>query len=416
MRGIFIGIASLFWGIGMWSTNNSWAQEIPPGYISKYWTIKDGLPSNTIQDILKTSDGYMWFKTLEGLVRFDGQSFDVFNNSNTNAFLHSETRDFTNTYKNEFWFDNGTADNPRLIQYKDGRFEYHPFNYKLALSTSFNRRFELSAQGELWVAGEKQVFKFSNQQFIPVFVEEISSAPSGFFMTDRSTWISAEKGFYQVSGDSVSYTEYDNRALRSFAVDNDDVIWAIIGENLVRLDRLSSQYFKLPPDLRTRFPRLEFNQQERNQLIVTTSPFQFIFKDGLFQKVSDEESYDEQLVYTASEINSQKLSGWHTAHGALFHQGKLVANADMTLMSPLFLDENDQVWLGTREGLYSFRISLFSSFEHNAGIKNIYSLFEDHEGAIWGASIWNGVHRLKDNRIELITDSSFPRVFSFYED
>lgn len=396
--------------------NKSSAQDLAPGYTVRHWTVKDGLPSDNIHDILKTSDGYMWFRTIEGLVRFDGQSFIVFNNSNTTAFQHSEIFNLTNTYNNEFWFDNGTANNPRFIQYKDGRFEHRPFNHKLALSTSFNRRFELSAQGELWVAGEEQVFKFSNEQFTPVFADEINSAPRGFFMADHAIWISAENGFYQVLGDSVSYTEYDNRALRSFAVDSEGVIWGIIGENLARLDNTSSQYFKLPADLRTRFPRLEFNQQEPNQLIVTTSPFQFIFKDGLFQKVSDEKSYYQQLVYAASEINSQKLSGWHIAHGALFHQKKFLAEADMTLMSPLFLDENDQAWLGTREGLYKFGISLFNSFERSADIKNIYSLFEDHEGAIWGASMWDGVHRLKDNRIELITESSFPRVFSFYEE
>ncbi len=47
-------------------------------YHFQYYTIEDGLPQNTVNDIIKDSDNWMWFATGNGLARFDGYSFDVY--------------------------------------------------------------------------------------------------------------------------------------------------------------------------------------------------------------------------------------------------------------------------------------------------------------------------------------------------
>ncbi len=47
------------------------------------WTTDNGLPQNSVTGIAQTTDGYIWFTTNEGLVRFDGVRFKVFNRSNT---------------------------------------------------------------------------------------------------------------------------------------------------------------------------------------------------------------------------------------------------------------------------------------------------------------------------------------------
>ena len=50
---------------------------------------KDGLPQNSVQAITETPDGYLWLGTQEGLVRFDGQRFAVFDRTNTPAFANN---------------------------------------------------------------------------------------------------------------------------------------------------------------------------------------------------------------------------------------------------------------------------------------------------------------------------------------
>ena len=47
------------------------------------WTTDDGLPQNSVREICQTRDGYLWFTTFDGLVRFDGVRFSVFQKANT---------------------------------------------------------------------------------------------------------------------------------------------------------------------------------------------------------------------------------------------------------------------------------------------------------------------------------------------
>src|SRR6202012_1169926 len=51
------------------------------GYQS--WQTDDGFPQNTVHAVLQTRDGYLWFATEAGLVRFDGVQFAVFDKGNT---------------------------------------------------------------------------------------------------------------------------------------------------------------------------------------------------------------------------------------------------------------------------------------------------------------------------------------------
>jgi signal transduction histidine kinase/ligand-binding sensor domain-containing protein len=54
-----------------------------PGYIVRSWETADGLPENSATAITQTPDGYLWFGTFNGLVRFNGVEFKVFNQANT---------------------------------------------------------------------------------------------------------------------------------------------------------------------------------------------------------------------------------------------------------------------------------------------------------------------------------------------
>src|SRR5579862_3473461 len=50
---------------------------------STQWTADSGLPQNIIRGVAETPDGYLWIATLNGVARFDGVRFTVFNRSNT---------------------------------------------------------------------------------------------------------------------------------------------------------------------------------------------------------------------------------------------------------------------------------------------------------------------------------------------
>ena len=47
-------------------------------YVRKSWTVENGLPHGTVRGFAQTTDGYLWLATYEGLVRFNGETFRVF--------------------------------------------------------------------------------------------------------------------------------------------------------------------------------------------------------------------------------------------------------------------------------------------------------------------------------------------------
>src|SRR5215813_9363751 len=46
------------------------------------WTTDNGLPQNSVTSILQTHDGFLWLTTYDGLVRYDGVQFRIFNAAN----------------------------------------------------------------------------------------------------------------------------------------------------------------------------------------------------------------------------------------------------------------------------------------------------------------------------------------------
>ncbi len=76
------------------------AELADSGYLLRAWGVKDGLPENSATAIVQTQDGYVWFGTFNGLVRFNGVTFTVFNPANTRHLpsagivnLHADKRD-----------------------------------------------------------------------------------------------------------------------------------------------------------------------------------------------------------------------------------------------------------------------------------------------------------------------------------
>src|SRR3974390_224765 len=52
-------------------------------YTIENWQLEQGLPQISVTSIAQTPDGYLWLGTFNGLVRFDGVRFTVFDEGNT---------------------------------------------------------------------------------------------------------------------------------------------------------------------------------------------------------------------------------------------------------------------------------------------------------------------------------------------
>src|SRR5450755_4312367 len=54
-----------------------------PNYFTRTWQVEQGLPQNKVTAVVQARDGYLWVGTYNGLARFDGVRFTVFDNNNT---------------------------------------------------------------------------------------------------------------------------------------------------------------------------------------------------------------------------------------------------------------------------------------------------------------------------------------------
>src|SRR5690606_6735685 len=88
-------------------------------FVHESWTVRDGLPLNSIQALLQSRDGYIWIATLDGLVRFDGVRFTVFNTSNSPGLPSNRVMSLVEDRDGSLWMRTETAD---LVRFRDGRF------------------------------------------------------------------------------------------------------------------------------------------------------------------------------------------------------------------------------------------------------------------------------------------------------
>jgi Two component regulator propeller len=67
------------------------------------WTTDSGLPHNAIRDILQTRDGYLWLATADGLVRFDGVRFTIFNRANSPGMTENRITALFRDHQGDLW-------------------------------------------------------------------------------------------------------------------------------------------------------------------------------------------------------------------------------------------------------------------------------------------------------------------------
>ncbi|MEQ9264547.1 MAG: helix-turn-helix domain-containing protein [Balneolaceae bacterium] len=401
----------------------SYAQEIAPGYTARHWTTEDGLPTSEIIEIWNTSDGYMWLRTLEGLVRFDGAKFKLFNNGNTSAFESTAIRYVTGKEQAEFWFDNSSNGEGRYVRYKNGVFSSHSFGQDV-INTHGTRlnAYELTSDGTLWVAGKDGLFTFSEDSFKRVFESDLQSSVIGLAIQNTSLWVAVENGFYRIQDKEVSHIPHNNEDLYSFIVDDIGSIWAQQKELLIRIEKDKIEQFELPETAPGRWYYMEADSLLPGQLLLSNVESAYVFQNGKFYKADDHTSGSVSDYNTQYKVQRSSQFGWIKARNSLSYKNELVINKLVpefggSFISPLFVDNQNQAWIGTGNGLYQYSKSLFTSYGNEDGINNVYPLFEDHDGAIWTSSNGGVISRVKDGAVEGLTENNqFNRVFSFYED
>src|SRR6478672_4891647 len=70
---------------------------------NQVWLTENGLPQNTVQTIIQSHDGYLWFGTQEGLAKFNGTNFIVFDRENTPQLKSNDIRSLFEDRNGSLW-------------------------------------------------------------------------------------------------------------------------------------------------------------------------------------------------------------------------------------------------------------------------------------------------------------------------
>ena len=120
-----------------------------PNYFTRTWQVEQGLPQNKVTAVLQTRDGYLWVGTYNGLARFDGVHFTIFNDNNTPELRSSRITSLFEAGDGTLWIGTESGD---VSQYRNGRFNTVP----LHVNWSGGKIYSITADdaGDVWLLNE----------------------------------------------------------------------------------------------------------------------------------------------------------------------------------------------------------------------------------------------------------------------
>ena len=141
------------------SPSNAGAQS----WVHESWTVKDGLPVNSINAIIQDRSGYIWLATFDGLVRFDGVRFTVFNSSNSLGLPSDRILRMKQGHDGSLWL---TTEQGHVVRFRDGRFT----NIAFANAKPDERHATLfvDSAGVVWVGTAKGLWTVRGDSLVPV--------------------------------------------------------------------------------------------------------------------------------------------------------------------------------------------------------------------------------------------------------
>jgi PAS domain S-box-containing protein len=332
-------------------------------YIHETWTSKDGLPENDVQALVQTPDGYLWFSTENGLVRFDGVRFTVFDRNNTPAMADDYVRELVVDREGTLWIRTVTT----VLRWKDGKFS----SVTARDGLPEGRRITLTkdSDGTLLASTEAGAYRWANGKFtldpslslVPQFVQVLRDHQG-------NTWIATSKAVGLVkNGRIAAYYEtkagLSSNGIAKILEDPAGTLW--IGTN-AGLDQLAGgkiTHYSLGG--KWPHPTIDTLYEDRDgNLWVGT-------RVGLFR------------------INSDGVTSYSTAQGLTHPSAKGIIE-----------DRQGNLWIGTTGGLNEFRDGIFTPYGKPEGLSDdfIWTVMEGRDGSIWMGTNNGGLNRWKDGK------------------
>ena len=315
-------------------------------------TVEDGLSSNSVYNIFQDSEGYIWFATISGLNRYDGERVRVFlpDIDDPDAMTFSSIRCITEDHQGNLWIG-GREGKINEFRKKENRFIEYRQDSTSKTATSPIWELFCDHKGKIWVASTKYIgtIDHESRQIVPFTPKQPKD--------------------YQ--------TIYDEYNLFSVSEDIDDpnILWfGMYKPNVLKLN-IQTETFKLKnvaSSTRTRYKDIEMHP---NGSLYYYTPRNHI---GAF----DTRTEKTKLYDVPDEINANALQ--------------------------CLTKSDTELWFGTRSnglGVLNTESGHMDFIRHHPSLKwsilegSNYSLMEDQAGDLWVGSDVSGVSKLENNLV-----------------
>lgn len=425
------------------------------------WTVDEGLPQNSIYAITQSSDGYLWLTTFDGLVRFDGVRFSVFNRATLKNLPSNRFSNLFAEADGTLWaiteevglvrFQNGqlktltTADglptnkvqqiqkdldgslliiaNDGLARWREGSLKVERKQdfreYKIYVSPA-SWRWELDKNG-LWKIGQdgsaiEYPVTFNSQKisfertFNYLFYVTMHEDQTG------ALWLAASGNLYQIKDGTIKVlTEKDgmpNSLVRDITQDSEGKIW--IGTEKDGACQLNGNRFTCynrSNGLSSNFVRDIFSDREGTLWITTNDGGINRLTKQVITPLSIAEGLLDKNVYPILADRTGNI--WIGSSTALsqFNDGKI---KNYTLGKPLFYeyvqalleDRQGRLWIGSVGGVQYLQNGRFIDFIGQLGFSigeaDFWDIHEDNTGSIWFATT-KGLVKFQDGIVKRFT-------------
>ncbi len=333
-----------------------------------------GLPNNSVLAIAQTPDGYLWLGTEEGLARFDGVRFVIFDTNNTPALQSNHISALLVDAEKSLWI--GTQGGG-LTVVRDGQFK--TYTTRNGLSNDTILALYEDSNGNLWIGtngGGLNRFKdgkfetYTSKNGLPD--DAVFTLAGG---KDKSLWIGTHAGLARLSAGKVTtYTTKEGLSdnyIKCLLISQNGDVW--IGTNEGGLSR---------------------------------------FSDGHFTNYNIRQGVSSNTIWSISEDKAGTL--WvGTFDGGLnrFQNGKFTRYAAKDGLSSnrvfaLFEDREGSLWIGTGgAGLARLKNGSFTTITSGEGLSAdvVLPVYEDVNNVIWAGTNGGGLNRIENGHITTYT-------------
>ena len=334
-------------------------------FYREIWTTRQGLPHNQVNAIDQTPDGYLWLGTWEGLVRYNGLEFQIFDRKNTPALKDNGIRSVRASADGAVVI--GTSRGGVTIKRGD---DWQTLREEDGLAQDEIMDAVLDRQGRLWVATESagitridggQVAQFNSGNGLP--------------------------------GD-ITY---------GLLLARDDTVWAATAAGLVRfVDGRPVRVGQAAglPDA----PVFRVIQLANGDLVAGTERGAYRGRNGRFVPLSPLLPMDG-IPSLAEDIAGNLWVGT-VNNGLLRLSGKGVERFSTQRGLPnnrvaaLQVDREGSLWAGTNAGLLRLSDTPFTTWNGEQGLSDDYvrALAENPTGGVW-IGTGRGLNLWRENRI-----------------